>query len=139
MGEAKRKRERYRRLIELLGEQRASGFEEFAEVVDHTKRATGIEPRAQARLRLYELMSVAIIEGSNRVAFDEKIVSDVEAVIEASTAAAQAVAGLIVQSFRREGLEKGGKVRETIGPLLHQSFNQMLDFLLEHEERERTA
>lgn len=56
-----------RQLKDLLESQFAEGYEQFREYVDFSEGSSGFTDKQKAALRLYELLSVAMVQGLNEV------------------------------------------------------------------------
>lgn len=91
-----------RTLASLLEPGFASGYEQFKEYVQYAEGHPGLSPSEKTFVRLYELISVAMIEGMNRVE-EEFELPPVESMVHLWRAAGTAMATVTLQAFMLEG------------------------------------
>jgi hypothetical protein len=97
--------DRARTLASLIEPGFADGYEQFRELIDYTRNLDELTPQQKVWAHLFELVSVAMIEGLNR-AEDEQEVPPIETVIELWSATGSALATVNAQAFTASGQRK---------------------------------
>jgi hypothetical protein len=93
---------RYRELKQLLEPGFAEGYDAFRELVDYGSNLDEVTVHQRVWLRLFELISVAMVEGLNRVEEEFEIEPSMS-VIELWSAAGSALGTINAQAFSSDG------------------------------------
>lgn len=91
-----------RTLASLIEPGFSHGYEQFRELVDYTRDLSALTPGQKVWARLFELVSVAMIEGLN-MAETEQELPPAETVVELWSAVGSALATVNAQAFTAAG------------------------------------
>ncbi|KQZ81904.1 hypothetical protein ASD64_09120 [Mesorhizobium sp. Root157] len=97
--------ERPRTLASLIEPGFADGYEQFRELIDNTRHLSELTPNQKVWARLFELVSVAMIEGLNTAETEQEL-PPVETVFELWSAIGSALATVNAQAFTAAGKRK---------------------------------
>jgi hypothetical protein len=108
--------ERARTLASLIEPGFANGYEQFKELIDYTRNLDELTPNQKVWAHLFELVSVAMIEGLNAAETEQEIPS-IETVCELWSVTGSALATVNIQAFTAAGQRKAR--HEMLGILKH--------------------
>lgn len=123
-----------RRLVDVLDDHRAPGFDAFREIVEFTNKADklallDLSEHERRFLRIFEIMGVAAVEAAYREETVHDATADMAAVYVVS-ACANAAAMLAVQAYSEEGLR--GPVKRELARMLMRDFKRGIDYFRDH-------
>ena len=122
-----------RTLKSLLEPKFAEGYEAFREFVDYTGNSEGLSKEEKASIRLYELVSVAMVEGLNEVETTHELPPEVTLFLLWGSVGS-ALATMNGQAFENAN----GRVRQMTMKEVRASYIRFLDIATEDGPEDRS-